>query len=292
MKKIKKTELRLFIGIMATMIVIASCSETSSADGNLPTKDVLFSVQTELDVQPFTRAGIGNDKVTSLLIIDKCDGVAKTLTKSSSDADFAAPKLTLTYGTHELTFVTHKDDGLTYNEDSHKLVFSGVNDNLFIKTVSLTVDKNTTAQSVTLTRKVAQARVKILDAIPAGLKKVTLKFGAYYREYSISSGFGITSTVETKEYTGWTAGKVNEEVYANTLVPSADFKTDLTITFLATDDAVIRQVVQKDVPLYENRKTTVSGHFFTHGDTFSVTVDNEWGEDVVVEWSDAQSASE
>lgn len=190
---------------------------------------------------------------------------------------FGSPSLVLDYGSHTLTFVA-SDFEL---DDTDNQVRSG---NAFGAGKTVTVDANTTTQSVVMARIKTGLRIVINDnpANLARLSKVTLLLSVPYA--AILPGSQLAT-----------------ERHSNTLIISCDMPQTTPVAFTlytfcpsfteVFDQSVTVLMKDKDtnsilcnrmltVPLLMNRITEVRGIWLTT--EALVTVDTGWGEELVV----------
>ncbi len=191
---------------------------------------------------------------------------------------FGSPSLVLDYGSHTLTFVA-SDFEL---DDTDNQVRSG---NTFSARKTVTVDENTTTQSVIMARIKTGLRIVINDspANLARLNKITLVLTNPY--INLLPG----NQVATAPHSG--------TIYISCDVPQTTPAALTLYTFCPSFTEVFNQVVtmvmkDKDTntllcnktvtaPLLMNRITEVRGTWLTTGSL--VTVNTAWGEELIID---------
>ncbi len=196
---------------------------------------------------------------------------------SGAGGAFGSPSLVLDYGSHTLTFVA-SDFEL---DDTDNQVRSG---NTFSARKTVTVDENTTTQSVIMARIKTGLRIVINDspANLARLNKITIVLNRTY--INLLPGDQVVT-----QHSG--------NMYINCDVPQTTPAALTLYTFCPSFAEVFDQefyVMMKDkdtntilcnkkvtVPLLMNRITEVRGTWLTTGTLF--TVNTAWGEELIID---------
>lgn len=191
---------------------------------------------------------------------------------------FGSPSLVLDYGSHTLTFVASEYE----LDDTDNQVRSG---NTFSARKAVTVDENTTTQSVIMARIKTGLRIVINDspANLARLNKIILVLADPY--INLLPG----NQVATAPHSG--------TIYVSCDVPQTTPAALTLYTFCPSFTEVFNQVVtmvmkDKDTntllcnktvtaPLLMNRITEVRGTWLTTGTLF--TVNTAWGEELIID---------
>lgn len=199
-------------------------------------------------------------------------------TAGEAGVEFGSPSLVLDYGEHTLTFVA-SDFEL---DDTDNQVRSG---NTFSARKTVTVNENTTTQSVVMARIKTGLRLVINDSPDnlARLNKITVVLTRPY----------INLLPGNQLVTARHSGNINISFDVPQTTPAAltlyTFCPDFTEVF---DQVVTMVMLDKDtktllcnktvtVPLLMNRITEVRGTWLTTGSL--VTVNTEWGEELVID---------
>lgn len=199
-------------------------------------------------------------------------------TAGEAGVEFGSPSLVLDYGEHTLTFVA-SDFEL---DDTDNQVRSG---NTFSARKTVTVNENTTTQSVVMARIKTGLRLVINDSPDnlTRLNKITVVLTCPY----------INLLPGNQLVTARHSGNINISFDVPQTTPAAltlyTFCPDFTEVF---DQVVTMVMLDKDtktllcnktvtVPLLMNRITEVRGTWLTTGSL--VTVNTEWGEELVID---------
>ena len=191
--------------------------------------------------------------------------------------EFGSPSLVLDYGSHTLTFVA-SDFEL---DDTDNQVRSG---NTFSARKTVTVDENTTVQSVIMARIKTGLRIVINDS-PANLARLNKITIVLTRPYiNLLPGDQVVT-------------QYSSSIYINCEVPQTTPAALTLYTFCPDFTEVFNQefyVMMRDkdtntilcnkkvtVPLLMNRITEVRGTWLTTGTLF--TVNTAWGEELIID---------
>ena len=191
--------------------------------------------------------------------------------------EFGSPSLVLDYGSHTLTFVA-SDFEL---DDTDNQVRSG---NTFSARKTVTVDENTTTQSVIMARIKTGLRIVINDS-PANLARLNKITIVLTRPYiNLLPGDQVVT-------------QYSSSIYINCDVPQTTPAALTLYTFCPDFTEVFNQefyVMMRDkdtntilcnkkvtVPLLMNRITEVRGTWLTTGTLF--TVNTAWGEELIID---------
>lgn len=223
-----------------------------------------------------TKASLAEASVHHLYIYEGETLLLQQTDTEAGDA-FGSPSLVLDYGSHTLTFVASEYE----LDDTDNQVRSG---NTFSARKTVTVDENTTTQSVIMARIKTGLRIVINDspANLARLNKITLVLTNPY--INLLPG----NQVATAPHSG--------TIYISCDVPQTTPAALTLYTFCPSFTEVFNQVVtmvmkDKDTntllcnktvtaPLLMNRITEVRGTWLTTETLF--TVNTEWGEEEVI----------
>ena len=270
--------LPLFVAICC----LVSCNQNNPE----ATKQIKFSIEafeqtsTPLGIAPKQRATILDDTdgkpLTDLYIFD---GTTQLAHQTSDQDDFGPITLSLTHGSHNLSFVCTRSTGLTYDQGT--LSATSVKPT-FGTLYPLTVDASTSAQTVTLQRISGQLNITIQDAFPANATDIEFIINPRYTDLNISTlcavnGESVTQRVSCSDK----AGKTNQSFSFTHLAPSLDqeYTAQVTINTYA-GSTLLHSVIINDVRLAANTKTILTGNAF-RSPSATVNADHSWNTDLV-----------
>jgi hypothetical protein len=161
---------------------------------------------------------------------------------------------------------------------------SGKLGHTFGKLVPLSVDGNTSNQSIVLPRINYAIYVTTLDAIPTDVTNMRLTIGNICRNLNVQTLGGVdpqtdlllnvsVASEQGKTYSNFVAG------FCSTL--DTEESTSVKIEFLNGSSVVSAHTVT--VPVISNRKTIIKGHFFGTNAKGAITVNTTWLEDEEVD---------
>lgn len=249
---------------------------------------------------PMSRAALSaNGKaLTDIYILDydKVTGkLLQVLHQTSTASDFAEPDLTLDYGEHVLKVVATRSqestlwdaENITWQVEPNiltpvtatqpvMLTSSKTSDTFGAeKEVSVGIGKATTV-SIALDRLVAKLVVNSTDVFPDDCTTITLDMQEYkslsWATMDVMEAVGNQRTVDVQGYRGTTG--TTFAFYL--LTPKAGYQTDVTLTTNRTEGAPYSAITMENVPLERNKVTTITGPLYKHGQSFQMTVNDEW----------------
>lgn len=229
--------------------------------------------------------------MTDLWVLDYMDGeLQSSLHQSSEDENFAAPSLSMAFGTHIVYFIAARGSGPILSTEDHTILWETPSDT-FYKSVSLTVARGTAAaQTVTLDRVATRLRLNVTDQVPATADKLILKPSVWYYGLDYLSGEAVSSSNKDRSVTIPDNYKMSEKRVSMSIfgiAPTESYTTDVQIRCTASDESVLASLSVEDIPIYRNRNTVLSGELFatsaTRGFTLSLG-EPGWGEDQEVSW--------
>jgi hypothetical protein len=225
--------------------------------------------------------------MTDLFMYDAVDGdynQSQHLTPSMSTWD--APQMTLGYGSHNLQFVASRGTGAIEDDESHTITWSKPSDTFWAsKQIEVSVGGEETV-SVVLQRVATRLRVTITDEVPAGTAQIVVTPATWY--YGINYATGVVcdprSEARAIDIPSSYIGKTGMSVSIFGMSDADEWTTDVTIEAKNVDGDILGRVVLNDVPFKRNRTTEYSGALFTNSGTFSISIDDEWGESYQSNW--------
>ena len=265
--------------IAATVLTFCECSSSYDHITDASKMVTLQCSTLTVDKEPMTRATLADEQMTDLWIFD---GATQLIHQTSSDADFGAPTLPLSYGEHELHLVATRIANATITGG----ILTGDNPRAtFGQHLTLGVSPQTAkTQTVQLARQTYQLTITADDEWPASYGHLEVSIAPEYVTYNVMTSAGGTSTTP-KAHTvtppaTW-AGTTGCYYTVHGFAPSADeFTATVTWTLYAADDVtILQQHTIADVPLQKNYRTLLHGDFFAKSPAFSVSLDNSWAGD-------------
>ena len=287
------------IFVMMAALMMTACSKQNPADEAPEDGELLvtFNIpQWEHQVVSFddigpsgTRGTISADgkQMTDLWILDYMDGELKrSLHQSSTDDDFAAPALSLLFGSHTLYFVTSRGTNPTLSVDDHNITWEKPSDT-FYYALTLNVSRGTTStQNVVLERAATKAKISVTDQVPANAYKLILKPSTWYYGFDYINGTAVASSNQDRSIVIPEEYKASEKrIYMDVfgLAPAEAFTSDVQIRVEEEDESVIASYTIPDVRFERNHVTHYSGELFATeaNRQFTLSVgDAAWGEDI------------
>lgn len=258
------------------LMALTSCYSPASVQGDDPiinetknAKTVQF-VMKGITEEYSTRATIESVGCTDLWV---WEGTTLLAHKTSSDADFSTPSLTLTYGSHDLTFLASMSIGQSLSDG----VWSCTKvDGDYATTLNVTVSGNSSnSRQIQLTRRNSRIKVVTTDAVPSTVCKMHLKaqtcLGLNASLVGTNSTFrDVTTDISTKKGNALT-------VFINNLTESATDEEDCSFLIEFIDDQnTVLYKYERTLTLKPNRCVTLTGNFFS-GESNSVSISStDW----------------
>lgn len=234
-------------------------------------KDVTF-VMKGITEEYSTRATLASVCMTDLWV---WEGTTLLKHQVSTDGDFGTPTINLTYGSHDLTFVSSKADSQSLADG----VWSTTKEwDTFATTMNVTVSGGSSnSRQVQLTRRSAKVKFVTEDVVPSNVKTMHLTVGNHKsldKDLKGGTAYSHEATVDMTSKVGSTY-----TVAVNVLTESATDEEDcnVMIEFLGSGDAVLYHY-ERVVKLKPNRCVSLTGNYFS-GESNSVTIaSTEWDE--------------
>lgn len=254
--------------LVFALVALVGCQQYEFDEPSaLAKKDIQF-VMKGLSVEYITRATLQSEGVTDLWIYE---GTTMLKHQVSTDADFGAPTVSLSYGSHDLTFVGSKSTGQSFDA---VWKCEKVNET-FAKVMNVTVSSNSSAsRQVELSRRNSKIGFLIEDAIPTGVASVHIKLatnlGLDADLQGVESGFyDVTASVASR------VGTTGYNPMCHVLTATNDEEeASALIEFLDASGTVLYHY-EKDVLVKPNRMTTIRGSYFA-GDVNNISINNQW----------------
>lgn len=230
---------------------------------------------------PVTRGLLSADgqEITDLWIFDYQNGaLVQQLHQTSSDANFGAPSLCFTLGSHHVYFVASSGTGPSLSTSKHMITWERVNDT-FYKDLALNVDASISGnQIVTLDRSVTKLNLTIVDAIKEGTSSFIVVPHVWY--YGMDYFTGRPAWPQTDqpiflECSPSTFGKTQSKISVFGFSSTAEWTN--SVSLYATDGTFVTAHVDiKDAPFMRNRATEYFGSLFGAEGIVNITVNDIW----------------
>ena len=272
-----------------TLLLAAMCCLLLACNQNTPepTQEVTFNISAfqqntaPMGIAPKQNATILDDvDGTALTDLYIFDGSTQLAHQTSDQEDFGTITLTLTHGSHNLSFVCTRSTDISVADGT--MTMGGVKPT-FGKLLTLNVTNNTPAQDLTLQRITGQMSITIEDAFPATAKEIEFVIDPRYNDLDVTT-LCATNGEEVAQRVSCASkvGKVNQSFTFTLLAPSLteEHTADVTINVYGDGGTVLYSVLVEDVRLAANTKTLLTGKLFT-APSASVSVDHTWSSDIV-----------
>lgn len=266
----------LFLAVFAAALCLSGCQKIDVADdvqqeSSAKSKEVQF-VMKGITEEYSTRATLASVNMTDLWV---WEGTTLLAHMVSTASDFDTPTLSLTYGSHDLTFVASKADGQTWANGMWSTTKEW---DTFSTTMNVTVSANSSnSRQVQLTRRSAKVKFQTEDNVPTGVKTVHLTVGNHKSlDKDLKGGTAYTheATVDMTSKVGSTY-----TVAVNVLTESATDEEDTEVMIEFLDGSTPAKVLyhyERVVKLKPNRCVSLTGSYFS-GSSNSITIaSTEW----------------
>lgn len=273
--------MKRILPLLAALCCLVACNNNEPT----PTKSVTFHVDAfHIAQEPMkapSRAPILDDNDgTALTDLYIFDGTTQLAHQTSDQEDFGTITLTLTHGSHNLSFVCTRSSDISVADGT--MTMGGVKPT-FGKLLTLNVTNQTPAQDLTLQRLTGQMIITIQDAFPSTAKEIEFVINPRYSALDVTTLCAINGE-EISQRVSCTSkvGKTDQQFTMNLLAPSLtdEYQADVTINVYGDGGTVLYSVLVEDVRLAANTKTLLSGKLFT-APSASVNVSHEWNTDIV-----------
>ena len=232
-------------------------------------KDVTF-VMKGITEEYATRATLESAGMTDLWV---WEGSTLLAHKVSTDSDFGTPTINLTYGSHDLTFVSSKADSQSWDDG----VWSTTKEwDTFATTMNVTVSGGSSnSRQVQLTRRSAKVKFVTEDAVPSNVKTMHLTVGNHKsldKDLKGGSAFTHEATVDMTSKVGSTY-----TVSVNVLTESATDEEDcaVMIEFKDASGSVLYKY-ERTVKLKPNRCVSLTGSYFSGASNAITRASTAW----------------
>lgn len=295
-----RTNLKMMAAVVAMGMAIVSCGNDNEnfVENEQPMGKARVKVVCGMGVETRAALSANGKALTDLYILDydKTSGkLLQVLHQTSTATNFAEPDLTLDYGEHVLKVVATRSqeptlwdaENITWQVEPNILTPVTATQPVMLtsaktsdtfgaeKDVSVGIGKATTV-SIALDRMVAKLVVNSTDVFPDDCTTITLDMQEYkslsWATMDVMEAVGNQRTVDVQGYRGTTG--TTFAFYC--LTPKAGYQTDVTLTTNRTEGAPYSAITVENVPLERNKVTTITGPLYKHGQSFQMTVNDEW----------------
>lgn len=268
--------------------------------------DVSVSQSARQLAYPITRAELSaNGKTLTDLYIfdyDKASGKLLQVLHQTADAeDFAEPSLSLDYGEHTLKVIATRSESPTLQTADGSLwsiadntafavpangtlpavLTSSKNSDSFgaVQDVSISVGQNQSI-NIQLERIVAKLTVKNTGKYPEDCSTLQLQLDEYKQwDWQTFAATGKVSNLRIADVTRY-AGKTSSSLFYYFLVPKDGYTTDITFTMNRKGSTEpYTSFKLSGIKLQRNHVTVVSGSYYNHQSTLSVSLNDAWEEE-------------
>ncbi|MCI6373026.1 MAG: FimB/Mfa2 family fimbrial subunit [Bacteroidaceae bacterium] len=290
---------RSIIGMLSFLsVMLCACSNETSTIPEEEGKSKTFTFQVtnymQYDMDEGTRAAIApsESKRIQHLALGIFDATTNTLVapiqiQDKEDQGYGSFTAKLNYGKYRLVFLGYGgSNSILIMENPEEISFE--NNTLpqtFLSSFEFTVDPNTQATtSVVLKRVVSGFELTMADAVSSRTAGIKIKSTGGGMVLNAKTGLAKASTgrentiVIPESYHGLTGKSVIFYLF----LPSNEESMDITASAVDENGEAFIERTFTDVPMKINTRTTYQGNFFVdmpHG--FSITMEDDWGEEVV-----------
>lgn len=245
-----------------------------------------FSLTTE----SFTRSLEADGKqLTDLWILDYVNGALAqdAIHQTSADADFGTPSLNLAVGSHHVYFIASRGSGATIDTDAHTITFTKVLDTFYYDyAINVTASSNG-SRTVTLDRCVTKLTAIITDAIPEGAATFHITPSEWHYGIDYFDGSPTAATASqpiTINIPASEIGVTNEPLNIYGFSDADEWTTDVALDCKKSDGTILGTATISDVPLKQNRITTICGPLFSSNGLTTVRLSTDWGTEYMGTW--------
>lgn len=274
-----------FFVVSAVVLLMTACDsqDVTSLDSS-KTREITFSMETiQFDGSTPMRAPTrAISAPTYLLVLDELNGSIVSANTVERTVDALTPlTLNLTYGDHTLYFLACKNSYASFNttdmtvswDADHKLNY------VWVAKKVIHVDESTAAaEAVTLDLAVAQVQVQCNDAFPANTGNMRIQAPTACWTLNLRTLQGVAGEVVSTANASTFAGQTGMALALFTFVPASGNIGDMTLTVYnnaATPQALATHTLE-DVPVKLGYISHYTGLFFSRGQSFSFSYENDW----------------
>jgi hypothetical protein len=215
------------------------------------------------------------------------DNLVQQLHLTTSDENFDAPSITLSYASHHVYIVVSRGTTPTVDAEAHTITWDKVSDT-FWKDYTIDVTSSSTKnRSCTLARVVTKLKVTPTDEIPSEMASLVLAPSMWYSGFDYKTGNPVGGDAVERviavpaSYAG-TTGQLSASIFS--FSSATAWTSDVTVTAKDGNGASIGSVTMTAMPFMRNRATEMSGRMFAEKSSVSLTLDDTWVNAYIGEW--------
>lgn len=276
--------------ILMAMAAALMCGCSSADDeSGVNEKMVTFHVDGDFsitfsDIETRTALTADNNTMTDLWVFDYIGNeCVQTIHQTNEDALWGTPTMSLRFGTHHLYFVVSRGAAPEVDAENHTITFGTVRDT-FWKDYEIEVTSSTNAnRTVDLDRVVTRLRLIATDAVPEGIATVTITPATWYSGLNYLTGEPTdakTNEPRTINIPSSYVGTEGEMVINVFGFSSNEWTTNVDVVAKKGDGTTLGQAVVANVPIKRNISTILSGTLFGKVSVNTITIDDEWLDDL------------
>lgn len=257
-------------------------SEISETEEVKSSKNFTFTVKGDFNAATFTRGYLSSEgkDMTDLWVFDYVDGTCvQSVHQTADDANWGAPKMSLSYGSHHVYFVASRGEGATLDADGHTITWTGPRDT-FWKDYEVAVTNTSNGnRAVTLDRVATKLRIVVNDEVPTGCAAVVVTPARWYYGWDYVNGTAVAAQqterrVEVPESYVGTTDKLGVTIFG--LSGADEWVTNVSIQAQDADGGVLGSATITGAPFKANRSTEYSGNLFGSAGGLDVSVNAAW----------------
>ena len=290
--------LRSIMGMLSFLsVMLCACSNETSTipeeEGNSKTFTFQVTNYMQYAMDEGTRAAIApsESKRIQHLALGIFDATTNTLVapvqiQNKTDQGYGSFTAKLNYGTYRLVFLGYGgSNSILKMENPEEISFE--NNTLpqtFLSSSVFTVDANTAATtSVVLKRVVSGFELTMADAVSSRTAGIKIKSTGGGMVLNAKTGLAKASTgrENTIDIPESYHGQTGKSVIFYLFLPTNEESMDITASAVDENGEAFIERTFANVPMKINTRTTYQGNFFVdmpHG--FSITMEDDWGEEV------------
>ena len=279
--------------MMFAVLLVAACekpilgevedeSEPLEMEGKNDVKKFTFTVKGDFNSATFTRGYLSADgkDMTDLWVFDYMGGVCvQSVHQTAENADWGAPKMSLSYGNHHVYFLASRGDGPTVDAEGHTVTWTGPRDTFWKDYEVEVVSTSNGNRAVTLDRVATKMRIVVNDEVPTGCAAVVVTPERWYYGWDYVNGTAVAAqqterrVAVPESYIG-TEGQMSVSIFG--LSGADEWVTNVSIQAQDADGGVLGSATITGAPFKANRGTEYSGNLFGSAGGLDVNVNGEW----------------
>ena len=225
-------------------------------------------------------AADGKD-LTDVWVLDYVDGVLQQQLHQDDNTaeDFGKPVIQLAYGSHRVYFVASRGTTPTLNVGTHSITWERPSDTFWKDYEVNVVSTSNGNRAVTLDRVATKLKLTVTDEVKAECAEVAVEPVAWYYGWDYVNGAPVAQqqterVVAVPANLVGTSGQLAVAIFG--LSGSAEWTTDVTVSAMTAEHAVIGTATMMDVPFKANRATEYSGPLFGSGGSLTLSLNTDW----------------